>query len=179
MTASDALQRSLQRNANGRLISAEMRGDDRLLSTADTPPARSRWTMSKKDTDVQEGGRQVTQLTSSQSATITISTDGLQAIGLSSVTTSGAMTEIMQALVQLDRDIARKELLRFNPETDAVGEYRFCPRCLGPIEEPHVALSRVDSATQICPECAVDEAMFRGLVPLDEWPIDMPGDEAE
>ena len=56
---------------------------------------------------------------------------------------------------------------------------RICPRCLGYIpsnEEPGAypgAGSRYNRSIEICSWCGVDEAMGRGVIPPDQWPIDL------
>lgn len=60
-----------------------------------------------------------------------------------------------------------------------------CPRCGGYIpnnNEPGAfpgALSRLDSATEVCSACGVEEAMQQfaaqsadGATPMSEWPVD-------
>ena len=54
-----------------------------------------------------------------------------------------------------------------------------CPRCLGYIpsnEEPGAyvgAGSRWNRSIEICSRCGEDEAMGRGVIPPDQWPIDL------
>lgn len=44
---------------------------------------------------------------------------------------------------------------------------RACPRCLGDMWQPYVALSRLDNETDVCSQCGYEEAMeqyFHGEV---------------
>lgn len=103
--------------------------------------------------------------TLSQSVTTTISTVGLQPTARSYALT---LLDLLEQMEELDRKMARAEWLRGGSTT---GEYRWCPRCLGPMMN-YPALSRVDNKSDICSDCGRDEAIGRGMVPVEEWPIE-------
>lgn len=47
-----------------------------------------------------------------------------------------------------------------------------CPRCGGPQWRAVGAISRTDNATEICPDCGLEEALEApDYTPRDAWPI--------
>lgn len=130
--------------------------------------------------------------TLSPSATTITSTDGPPPTEGSSVstwddiateaqTTRVAMTQAskqildtLEAFDQLNRKVAKMELLA-PTDDDRITDYAWCPRCLGALVAPRIALSRVDNATHICSECGLAEFVESlsddGMTPIAEWPV--------